>query len=282
MAEFARHVPARRLVRADPGRGHPQPVGRDRSTRRASQSFQRTLAKGRKKTSAKAVSRYTTRGPTAISRSSAIPPSWSPSASSRGWTRPTSARLWRGSSTEYRNVPAGRPQGPHRRLPGRRRCAQGRGRRAPSGPGAGSPCSWARTTPRTTSSCSSRRPMPRCSNRWATPSQYDNHGQRVVEGQRLMQASSDMLLGWTRVPGVDGVLARLLRPPDVGLEDLAGPRDDGRPGHGASTRGCAAGRWPGPMPAAATGTRSPPTSGRGGRSRGHAGVRRLVRRPEPE
>jgi uncharacterized protein (DUF2252 family) len=33
----------------------------------------------------------------------------------------------------------------------------------------------------------------------------DNHGQRVVEGQRLMQASSDMLLGWQRIEGVDGV-----------------------------------------------------------------------------
>ncbi|WP_242652832.1 DUF2252 domain-containing protein [Intrasporangium flavum] len=31
-----------------------------------------------------------------------------------------------------------------------------------------------------------------------------NQGQRVVEGQRLMQASSDMFLGWQRVVGVDG------------------------------------------------------------------------------
>ena len=29
-------------------------------------------------------------------------------------------------------------------------------------------------------------------------SQYDNHGQRVVEGQRLMQAASDIMLGWLR------------------------------------------------------------------------------------
>jgi uncharacterized protein (DUF2252 family) len=32
-----------------------------------------------------------------------------------------------------------------------------------------------------------------------------NHGERVVAGQRLMQAASDFLLGWARVPGVDGV-----------------------------------------------------------------------------
>jgi uncharacterized protein (DUF2252 family) len=30
------------------------------------------------------------------------------------------------------------------------------------------------------------------------PSAYDNHGRRVVEGQRLMQAASDLFLGWSR------------------------------------------------------------------------------------
>jgi uncharacterized protein (DUF2252 family) len=34
-------------------------------------------------------------------------------------------------------------------------------------------------------------------------SEYPNHGQRVVEGQRLMQAASDILLGWVRVKGLD-------------------------------------------------------------------------------
>ena len=36
-------------------------------------------------------------------------------------------------------------------------------------------------------------------------SEYDNHGQRVVEGQRLMQAASDIMLGWLRTTGIDGV-----------------------------------------------------------------------------
>ena len=36
-------------------------------------------------------------------------------------------------------------------------------------------------------------------------SQYANHGQRVVEGQRLMQAASDTMLGWIRAKGFDGV-----------------------------------------------------------------------------
>ncbi|MGZ4132861.1 MAG: DUF2252 domain-containing protein [Actinomycetota bacterium] len=33
---------------------------------------------------------------------------------------------------------------------------------------------------------------------------YANEGQRVVEGQRLMQATSDIFLGWDRVVGLDG------------------------------------------------------------------------------
>jgi uncharacterized protein (DUF2252 family) len=37
------------------------------------------------------------------------------------------------------------------------------------------------------------------------PSEYPEHGQRVVEGQRLMQAASDIFLGWTRNEGFDGV-----------------------------------------------------------------------------
>ncbi|MFI6353838.1 DUF2252 domain-containing protein [Streptomyces sp. NPDC050743] len=33
---------------------------------------------------------------------------------------------------------------------------------------------------------------------------YDNQGRRVVAGQRLLQASSDIFLGWTHVVGLDG------------------------------------------------------------------------------
>jgi len=36
-------------------------------------------------------------------------------------------------------------------------------------------------------------------------SQFTNQGQRVVAGQRLMQAASDIFLGWERVQGVDGI-----------------------------------------------------------------------------
>jgi uncharacterized protein (DUF2252 family) len=36
------------------------------------------------------------------------------------------------------------------------------------------------------------------------PSRYANQGQRVVAGQRVMQQSSDILLGWQRSGGLDG------------------------------------------------------------------------------
>ncbi len=36
-------------------------------------------------------------------------------------------------------------------------------------------------------------------------SEYAHHGQRVVEGQRLMQGASDIFLGWDSFPGDDGV-----------------------------------------------------------------------------
>jgi hypothetical protein len=37
------------------------------------------------------------------------------------------------------------------------------------------------------------------------PSEFDNHGERVVNGQRLMQATSDIFLGWLHVEsGMDG------------------------------------------------------------------------------
>jgi uncharacterized protein (DUF2252 family) len=38
---------------------------------------------------------------------------------------------------------------------------------------------------------------------FAGPSPYRNHGRRVVEGQRLMQAASDVFLGWVATKGMD-------------------------------------------------------------------------------
>jgi uncharacterized protein (DUF2252 family) len=41
--------------------------------------------------------------------------------------------------------------------------------------------------------------------RFAGKSAYPHHGQRVVSGQRLMQAATDIFLGWQRMKGLDGV-----------------------------------------------------------------------------
>ncbi|MFK3676712.1 DUF2252 domain-containing protein [Microbacterium sp. NPDC090218] len=41
--------------------------------------------------------------------------------------------------------------------------------------------------------------------RFLGPGEHDSEGERVVRGQRLMQAASDPFLGWQRVTGTDGV-----------------------------------------------------------------------------
>jgi len=46
---------------------------------------------------------------------------------------------------------------------------------------------------------------------YAGKSPYENHGQRVVMGQRLMQSSSDIFLGWCRSPRGYDFFARQLR-----------------------------------------------------------------------
>ena len=43
---------------------------------------------------------------------------------------------------------------------------------------------------------------------YLAPSEFDNQGQRIVEGQRLMQAASDIFLGWLRSTGVDDGVTR--------------------------------------------------------------------------
>ena len=41
--------------------------------------------------------------------------------------------------------------------------------------------------------------------RFVGESTYQHHGQRVVSGQRLMQAATDIFLGWIRIKGLDGM-----------------------------------------------------------------------------
>jgi hypothetical protein len=40
---------------------------------------------------------------------------------------------------------------------------------------------------------------------FAGPTEYGNQGERVVAGQHLMQASSDIFLGWQQTTGPDGI-----------------------------------------------------------------------------
>ena len=68
---------------------------------------------------------------------------------------------------------------------------------AASAPGHSSSCSRdaARRTP---SSCRSRRRRHRFWKQNLRKSRYRQHGERVVQGQRMMQAASDIYLGWTK------------------------------------------------------------------------------------
>ena len=84
---------------------------------------------------------------------------------------------------------------------------------------------------------------------YLAPSLHDHHGQRVVVGQQLMQATSDIFLGWTRGPGgrdfyfrqlwdmKGSVDTTILQPPGPGLlrrplrlGPRPGPRPHGRRG----------------------------------------------------
>jgi uncharacterized protein (DUF2252 family) len=46
---------------------------------------------------------------------------------------------------------------------------------------------------------------------YAGPGAYENHGQRVVAGQRLMQAASDMFLGWLQIESGQHYVVRRYR-----------------------------------------------------------------------
>ena len=63
-------------------------------------------------------------------------------------------------------------------------------------------------------------------------SAFAQHGQRVVEGQRLMQAASDIMLGWIRLGGADGeqrdfYMRQLWDGKGSALVETMSPTDDG-------------------------------------------------------
>ena len=102
---------------------------------------------------------------------------------------------------------------------------------------------------------------------------HSSHGQRVVVGQQLMQATSDIFLGWTRGPGGRDFYVRQLwdmkGSVDIATLELPGFRFYPR---------CAPGRWPGRTLARATRRPSRPISGRATRSTGRSPT---SRRPTP-
>ena len=100
--------------------------------------------------------------------------------------------------------------------------------------------------------------------RFAGGTEYSNQGRRVVEGQRLMQAASDIFLGWLReLAGVEDLeRARPLRPAAVGLQDLRPTWARCGPPTWRSTRGCVRSRSPEHTPGQATRSRSQATSAR--------------------
>src|SRR5215204_5790709 len=92
------------------------------------------------------------------------------------------------------------------------------------------------------------------------PSAYEHHGHRVVAGQRLMQAASDIFLGWFRGKAGRDYYWRQLR--DMkGSADVENMSPDELVIY-------AAGRLPVPTSAQATGCRSPPTWARASASTG--------------
>ena len=157
----------------------------------------------------------------------------------------------RGCSALYRATPPGRPPAPARAVTATSTPRARSSASAASAPAPGSCCCSA-ATETTRCSCSSRRPRRRCSSRYSGASEYEHHGQRVVEGQRLMQAASDILLGWVPATRRRRRRARLLRPPALGREGLGASSRRWTRGASRSTRRSAAGRWRAPTRAPAT------------------------------
>ena len=81
------------------------------------------------------------------------------------------------------------------------------------------------------------------------PSEFSNHGERVVVGQRLMQAVSDIFLGWVHVDvRARRQASRFLRPSAEGLEGLGGSRADGSESDGQVRRAVRLDARPRPRP----------------------------------
>ncbi len=94
------------------------------------------------------------------------------------------------------------------------------------------------------------------------PSAFTNMGERVVQGQRLVQSASDIFLGWDTLRGIDGVNR------DFYFRQLwdwkaSADIETMEPATSRSTRRCAAGSSPSGTPGRATPSPSARTSAPG-------------------
>ena len=91
-------------------------------------------------------------------------------------------------------------------------------------------------------------------------STFNHHGQRVVEGQRLTQAASDIMLGWIRIEDFDGVSRDFYVRQLWDGKGSAARRDDERAGDDLVRASCAGTRSRRRTRAPGTRSRSPATS----------------------
>ena len=168
------------------------------------ESFRRTLAKGRKKTSARAVSRYTTTGPDGELQVISDPPFIEPISELSGKGEAEVRAAVEAILAEYRTS---LPDDLRVLLDGYR--VVDAARKVVGVGSVGTRC-WiallvGKDDPSDDLVLQFKEANASVLESVTEPSGYDNHGRRVVEGQRLMQSASDLLLGWTRVQGMDGL-----------------------------------------------------------------------------
>ena len=123
----------------------------------------------------------------------------------------------------YRGDAAGRSPSPARTIRSRRCRPQGRGCRQRRHPGVHRACCRAAIN-RTRCSCRSKEATASVLEDHLPKSRYHQPGERVVQGQRMMQAASDIYLGWTK--GAAGEPVPLLATA-ARHEGLRGRRGDG-------------------------------------------------------
>ena len=141
--------------------------------------------------------------------------------SGRSWRRP-----WAGSANPrgLSRDPSPRPPASAGRLPAGPRSAKGRRRWQRRDPGVDrAPARPRRERPAVPSDQGG---APSVLEPYTAPTEFAEQGQRVVEGQRLTQAASDIFLGWLTRAGAGRQEAGFLRPPALGPEGLGPGRAD--------------------------------------------------------